>query len=314
MTEQEISLYRQIRNVPPEKSLAAGKSAMNALLHQRFKAEVAAQAESTARVEPVHKAMREALQANPAFAGVQKALAQARQRRSPMQLPPLHLPPAPKIPRLKMGSVHLVDTPPFQAQTWQECSFTGGIETESDDVVVLTADGKNGNMSFNIAGGGVANDNASTVSCSAAVGQAYIMPPGLGKEETSGAFCRFSANPSFNWNANWGSDLWRLASGHIWIGQLVNRFDADWTFLDNPISTQITLFRWHDHSFADAPNHSGENSAYGLSSWIFVQPNFNYIAWVWIGASAFGDAVDAGWSSSGAVMSANCSQLILDTF
>jgi hypothetical protein len=218
------------------------------------------------------------------------------------------------VPRLKMGSVHLVDTPPFQAETWQGVSITGGNQSPSDDVQDLSADGTTGNLSFSIWGGGFNADNASSVSCWAAAGQAYTMPPGLGKEETSGALLRFSANPSFNWNASWASGLWRLASGDIWIGQVVNRFDANWSFLDNPVVTQINLESWNDYNFSDMQNQSGETSAFGLTSWVFVQPGFNYFAWVWIGADAFGDWVDSGWSFSGAVMNANCSQIILDTF
>jgi hypothetical protein len=314
MTEKEIALYKQIRNVPAEKSHAAAKAAMHALSEKRFKAEIAARAENMARLEPVHSAMREALGANPAFEGVRKAIAGARVRPRRTKLLPLKVPPTPKVPRLRIGSVHLVDTPPFQAQTWQGCSFSGGNESVSDDVGGLGADGSTGNMSFEICGGGFSADNASSVSCWAAVGQAYTMPPGLGKEETSGASLRFSANPSFNWSAVWGSDWWRLASGNIWIGQVVNRFDSDWNFIDNPVDTQINLVSWNDYNFADTQNPSGENSAYGLTSWVFVQPNFNYFAWVWIGASAFGDTVDSGWSISFAQMNANCSQIILDTF
>ena len=312
MTEREIALYKQIRNVPAERSLAAAKAAMYARSERRFKTEVAARAESMARVEPVHNAMREALQANPAFAGVHKAAARVRPRRS--QLPPLKLPPAPKAPRLKIGSVHMVDTPPFQAQTWQACSFTGGNPSVSDDISELSADGNTGNMSFQIFGAGINADNASSVSCWAAVGQAYTMPPGLGKEETGGASLRFSANPSFNWSAGWGSVLWRLASGNVWIGQVINRFDADWSFIDDPVWTQNSLISWNDYNLGDFVSRDGETSAFGLTSWLFVQPNFNYFAWVWIGASVYGDQVDPGNSYSDATMSANCSQLILDTF
>jgi hypothetical protein len=313
MTEQEAALYKRIRDVPVNKAFEAATKAMHARSEARFRAYNAALKKSTEQVEPTHSAIREIFANNPAFASVAKALQARRAKPYIDQLPPLKVPPTPKVARLKLGSVHLVDVPPFQSQTWSACQFSGGNESVSDDVTSLGADG-NGNMSFNISGGGQSFDNASSVSCWAAVGGAYTMPPGLGKEETNGAWLRFSANPSFNWTAAWGSWWYRLASGNIWIGQVVNRFDANWVYIDDPVWTQINLVSWNDYNLADNSSQTGENAGFGLTSWLFVEPQVNYFAWVWIGASAFGDWVDSGSSGSNATMNANCSQLILDSF
>ena len=316
MTKQERALYERMRDVPVQKALAASKAGMDAMSERQFREENAIRAASTSRTAPVYSALRDAIASRPEFAGVMNALKLARSKPDGRPLEPIKAPPSPKVPRLRLGSMHLVDTPPFQAQTWQACSFSGGNESVSDDVPNLSADGSSGNMSFTIEGGGLGQDNASSVSCWSAVGQAYTFPAELLDVETGGALLRFSANPSFTWSGKWSSNWWRLASGNIWIGQVVNRFDQNWVFLDNPVVTQTSLISWNDYNFADQTTQSAESSAFGLTSWVFVQPNFNYFAWVWMGASAFGDTLEwtPGFSSSEAKMNATCSQIILDTF
>jgi isocitrate lyase len=141
-----------------------------------------------------------------------------------------------------------------------------------------------------------------------------LMPPEVAKSETGGAMLRFSASPSFNWQAIWQSQLWRLATGELWIGQVVNRFDASWAFLDTPVSYKTNLLSWSDASFSSFPEESGMSTGFGLSTWAFVQPTFFYNCWVWIGGTVYGDAIDFGTSGSDAVMNANVSSLVLDTF
>jgi hypothetical protein len=168
-------------------------------------------------------------------------------------------------------------------------------------------------MSFDIRGGGVNSDNNSSVSCWCAIGQTYVMPPEVAKVETGGASMRFTASPSFYWTADWASNWWRLSSGDIWVGQVVNRFDQNWNFIDTPVSYQTSLVSWYDHNFGDNPSQVGATTAYNLSTTAFVQPNFFYNCWVWIGADCFGDWVDSGFSYADATMQANVSSLIFDS-
>jgi hypothetical protein len=314
MTDAEIRFYQQMRNVPADKSLAASKAAMYAASEARFKEREAARLASIARVDPMHEAMRKVILENPAYSEVKAAAASvkaAAARPAPPQLPKLAVPPRPPASRLRLASVHLVDTAPFQAMTWQSVSIYGG---NSQDAVVskLTAD-DNGYMSFALSGGGVYSDSNSSGSCWCAIGQTYVMPPDVAKSETGGATLRFTASPSFRWNVDYGSNLWRLSSGNIWIGQVVNRFDQNWTLIDTPVSYQTNLYSWYDHNFGDSSTPSGSTSAYSLSTTAFVQPNYFYDCWVWIGAYAFGDAVDSGSSWSNVFVDANVSSLIFDS-
>lgn len=312
MTQEEHEFYRRIRNVDISKSTAAAKSVMSKKAAQQFWQDNDSRSANVARLDPLHNAYRSVIERSADMANVRHAASQAR--RKPRRLSPakLFVPVAPKTARLKLGSVHLVDVPPFQALTWQDIAVYNGT-TESNPPQP-SADGQTGDMSFSIDGGGWDIDNNSSVSCWCAIGQTYVMPPGVEKPETGGAFLRFSASPSFNWSALWGSGTWRLASGNIWIGQVVNRFDQNWTWIDTPVSYQQSLFSWNDYNFADSGEQSNSNTSFGLSTSVFVQPNFFYNCWVWIGATAYGDWVDTGWSYSTASMNANVSTLTLDTF
>lgn len=284
---------------------------MHAEADRRFKAENDALRARKARVEPVHAAMRAALGANKEFAAVQAALAATSRRLERPAIKRPFVPPGPKAPRLKLGSAHLVDTPPFQELTWDGYEvFSGPVDQPWPTV----ADGATGDMSFICRGGGTDVENDSTDSQLAAIGQTYVTPPEVAKEGHESALFRFSASPSFNWEAYWSSSLWRLASGNIWIGQVVNRFDSDWTLVDTPVSYQINLESWTDESFINSDNRSGSSSSFGLSTSLSVFPNFFYNCWVWIGGSAHGDSSDFANSYSSASMSANVSSLVFDTF
>jgi len=313
MTDQEQDLLKRIRNVPNAKALAAAKEAMSNTAKQRFDDENAARTASIASVEPVHNAMRDVIASSADFRAVRDAVAAAPRLKARSVLGKPFVPIAPKAPRLKLGSFHLVDTPPFQAQTGNNIQVFGG-PADSGMQSPLVADGTSGDMSFNIQGGGLLDQNNSSVSCWCAIGQSYVVPEEAGKPETGGSTLRFSASPSFNWSAFWGSTLWRLASGNIWIGQVVNRFDQSGAFIDNPVDYQISLRSWNDQNFQDTQNPSDSSSSYGLSTSIFVQPAFSYFAWVWIGATAYGDGIDSGNSLSQAQMSANVNALTFDTF
>jgi hypothetical protein len=312
MNEQEKKLYQQIRDVPGDKSLAAAKEVMWKSSSARFKAENEARTLSMACAEPIHQQLRTGFEKNFGIIDFQAARERQKEVIAKQERPKLFIPQAPRGPRLKIGSVHLVDTAPFQSLTWQEVSTFGGSPSAPEPPM---ADGTTGNMSFDIAGGGGgAISNNSSVSCWCAIGQAYVFPPGLEKVETGGAMMRFSASPSFNWQAMWMSEFWRLASGNIWVGQLVHRFDSNWVFIDTPVSTQQVLESWNDYNQGDFTVQQGSSTSFGLTCNVFISPGFIYDCWVWVGATAYGDQVDAGWSGSSAFMTANVSSLIFDVF
>jgi hypothetical protein len=309
MNAEETRLLQQIRKVPDGKCLQEAHAAMSAAGKRQFDRQNATRQSAESASTAAHDAMRRMLAKSeiPVGRGPVRAL---RHRKA--TIGKLVVPSAPKAPRLKLGSIHLVDTAPFQALTWQDVEVYGG--TVENNTPQPQADGSTGNMGFNIEGGGWEFDNNSSVSCWCAIGQTYFVPDAANLPDFGGAFLRFSASPSFNWEAVWGSDLWRLASGDIWIGQVVNQFDLDGTLIATPVSYQQSLVSWNDYNFADTNVQAGNNTAFGLSTWVFVQPQFFYNAWVWIGASAYADSVDSGFSVSNAIMNANVSNLIFDTF
>lgn len=313
MNEQEKKMLQQIRIVPGEKNLAAIKKVREKFAQEKFEAENAARKASNARLEPVHEQMRQAFQKNPAFAGVNEAIMQLRKKREIHVLPKPFIPIAPKVARLKIGSFHLVDVPPFLTGTWQAANIGGGDSTPYPPLSNADPDG---NLSFSMTAGqsGSGASNDSGISCYAAVGQTFVVPPNSGKEDTNGVSMIFSAFPSFNWQAVWGSDWWRQASGNIWIGQFVDKYNENWSYVDSPVSTQQSLCSWNDNNLADSQDRGGANTSFGMSSAVFVQSNFFYNCGVWMGASVSADESDSGWSISFATMNANVNSLMFDAY
>jgi hypothetical protein len=80
------------------------------------------------------------------------------------------------------------------------------------------------------------------------------------------------------------------------------------------VSTEIDLFSFNDQNLADNGNQDGSNTSFGISSFVFVQPQFFYNCWVWAGADAYGDEIDTGFSFSSVGLSANVSSLVFDSF
>jgi hypothetical protein len=89
--------------------------------------------------------------------------------------------------------------------------------------------------------------------------------------ETEGIL-RFTASPSFSWDANWFSTYWRQAAGLIWIGQSISRFDPSGALVDTPISTEIPVFAFSDYNFCDGGMMTGSNTGFMLQSQVLVQP------------------------------------------
>jgi hypothetical protein len=313
MNDKDRRLLQLFKKTPHENILANCKAAMTKASDARFKKRVRAIEDHRRRVDPLRTAMREAMTQMPQFAKAleaMKALKPASLHKTTTAAPRTS---APKEAQLRRGSVHLVDFPPFQALSWQQETGSGPPYTDPPP----TADGSTGNMSFLVQAGGNANN---VVSCWAAIGQSDFVPtsdPELDFFLELGfpGVLRFTASPSFSWDAAWGSDWWRQAAGNLWIGQVVNRFDLNGSLIDTPVSYQTNLFSWNDSSWADAPpDQSGESTGWTLQCDVLVEPAFFYNCWVWIGATANGDGIDSGWSMSNCQMNANVSSLVLDTF
>jgi hypothetical protein len=204
--------------------------------------------------------------------------------------------PAPKSPHLRLGSLHLVDTAPFQALTW---SSIQGYATASP-----SADGNSGNMTINnFAGSDSNNLGSGSVSTWAAIGQAYTPP--------EDSWLIFTATPSFSWTALWMSTWWQEAAGDIWIGRVVNQFDSEGNYVATPISTQNSLESFNDYNLADTGNKNGSSSGFSLSTSLFVGGGDIYECWVWIGGDATGDMDN---SYAWVVCNANVSSLVLDVY
>jgi hypothetical protein len=318
MNEKEREIYRQLRNVSAEKAITASKASLSHSAMQRFKRENTAREAALANGSAASNAMRTLMASRAEFEGLRKMQA-ARRRHQPSRSPlaPPYLPPAPRAPSLKLGSMHLVDTLPLYGMTWQASQVYGGVPAVEWPV---SADGTTGNMSFNIAGGNGQDgtDNNSTASCWCAIGQAYTFTPsGLLDALLGGnGILEFSATPSFNWAADYWSVWYQLASGTIWIGQTVFQYDTNWTYVATPVSYEQTLYTWSDHNLDDfQQTPSGNNTGYPLSTYLFVQPEYIYTAWVVIGATVYGNEIGQfGESTSIASMNANVSSLIFDSY
>jgi hypothetical protein len=302
MEEREEHLLGLLKDVPREILAAQSKTAMVADSVARFRERVRNLDASQARVEPVHTALRSVLADSPQFGSVLDAMRSLETEPDLSDMPDVIPAPAPGRPRLKLGSFHLVDVPPFEAKTWQDSQGPYSWPPP-------TADGATGNMSLfvdTLSVGGPVH-----VSCWAGVGQFYFVPhdPSI---DANGGLLRVSATPSFSWKAFWSSHWWRLASGDIWIGLTVNEFDSAGSFTNTPFSLHFPLISWNDYNADDSDFRSAQNTGFPIpQALVFVRPGFFYECLVMIGADAFGHSGD---SRSTGLMNANVSSLILDTF
>ncbi|MGZ4224404.1 MAG: hypothetical protein ACXVHB_26125 [Solirubrobacteraceae bacterium] len=198
----------------------------------------------------------------------------------------------------------MIDVPPFNTNNWQASQ---GTYTLPPPTAMAS-----GNMALfvNTAGG---NTGPVHVSCWAAVGQFFSLPadPSI---DSRGGLLRFSATPSYSWRAFWGSELWRLASGDIWIGLTINEFNSVNSYTGTPVSMRFPLISWNDYNWQDDKFDTGQNTAFLIQALAFVRPGFHYECLVMIGADAFGNwpPVGADNSYSTCQMNANVSALIFD--
>jgi len=278
-----------MRTVPAAHgTLPRSKELLTKAFDDRFQARVKANAQAASAGEPTREALRAAFSAVP---GVKEALGKKRARAQALELPRVGKVPAPKRPMVRLGSVQVIDVPPFQALTGQ--SGTGNNE------INLSAD-PSGNMSFTIAPG---LDDSGSCQGWCAIGQAFVTP--------DAGILEFQATPSFSWSCVWLSEWWRQAAGTVFIGQVINRWQIDGPYIDTPWSSQSNLFSFDDYNLADDGFQQGESSGYDLTATIQCDTSVFLECWVWIGAYSNADGSN-GQSSALNIMQANVSSLTLN--
>ncbi|MDA4135586.1 MAG: hypothetical protein OK449_01130 [Thaumarchaeota archaeon] len=287
MNEAETKAYKAVRSVPHKKLEVTGREALLHAIELRFKRQAKARAERKARLEPAFKAIRAAVAKSPDLAALRGPIAKAMQASAGQYKHPRTSARSPKSPFVKLGSLQLVDVPPFQ-------SLTGFNQNGIVTMQGPAANGKTGSMSFNLQAGGPnssGTSGAGTVDCWAAVGQAYTLPASVYKVYK--ASLTFTVSPSVSWEAIWGSSWWREAAGSIWIGQVVNEFTPDGALVSTPVSTQHFLESFDDNNFSDSGNQNGSSSGIPLSSTLMIESDMLYECWAVVGGSATGDFSDS---------------------
>jgi hypothetical protein len=305
-------LYRRMKVTPNDKMRKSAHEAMSRFAEHQVQAQLTHRRERDKALAPIYDELRTAVQKSPELAGVVKAVNAFGRNARPHTHPHVGHPsveknPAPvKKPSLRTGSIHIVDSLPFYSDTWSWQQGAGVLTAPS-------ADGNTGNMSFT-AGPGI--DGSGQMAGWAALGVAFNVP-------NQPCLIEFTAAPSLSWNYSEWSTWWRESAANMWIGQYVGVFNADGTFLNNPVNTQISVASFDDRNFLDSSSNSGTTTAMPLSSSVSVDlpsvfGNADDAAaggvveyWCWMGFScnAYGD--QSGQSIS---MNANCSNLFIDIF
>jgi hypothetical protein len=270
MTPEQAAAYKRLRTIPEEfnSGLRSG-DLLTRLFAEQLKQKTRLNDDMRAAVEPVHQALREAFGAMP---GVVAAFKNWRRPNRPV-LSKASPTKGAKEPRVRLGSITVVDVPPFQGLTGQ--SGTG------DNEIIPQVDGDAGTMSLVLSPG---TDDSGNAQCWCALGQAFVTP--------GDGILEFAASPSLSWSCAWGSTWWRQAAGTIWVGQVVNRWQVDGPCLDTPVSSQRDLYSYNDYNFADSGQKSGETSGFALESTFICDAEQYLECWVVIGAFSNADGTN----------------------
>jgi hypothetical protein len=302
MNQVELDSYGRLRDISKaklDKITAGGKAAMYRASDERLKQERAARGERYARLEPVHAALRSIFEKSPELANARGAVMALPRRESSPRLPHSALSPVPKLPVVNPGSLHLDNTAPHQTRVWI------GEWGDNSLTTAPSADAATGTMSFFLAPG---HEGSGSASCWAAIGQAYAPPKENG-------ILAFSASLSYSWSAWWSSALWCEAAGNLWIGQVINRFDAEGTYIDTPVVTQNSLLSFNDYSLSEVQNPSGSSAGNTVSTSLAVEGDLFYECWIWAGGFAAANEVSTdNWSHAEVELSANVRSLVLELF
>jgi len=275
MNSVEEKTYQRLRKVPAKLRESSAMEPIYRASQERFKAEEAAINVRNEQFKLYHDSLRSVVQGSQQLEALWAVPSQIAGKPHPLAIPKLTRMPAPKSPKVRLGSFVLIDTPPFEWGTWHAESGASEVDLQANS---------GGNISFEIIAGlgpGGSPWGSGQASCWAGAGQDFA-PPVEG-------LLRFSASTGYSWIANWVSNWWCEAAGTIWIGQFISRFDQSGVFVDMPVSTQNAVYSFDDRNFADRGNQSGSNSGLLLQAELTVDPNFFYRCFVWIGGSANGD-------------------------
>jgi hypothetical protein len=307
-SKDPAEVYRQLKKVPRAKLKAAGRAAMVSFSEKQFAADKRRIAERARRLGPVHRKLEAALRKSPEMAAVVKGIDALKKPARPAALPPAKKRLfAPDKPLIRLDSIHVVETLPFSSDTW-----SGQSGTSNDFYGPPSADGTAGNLGFGMEPG---ISSSGQMACWAAIGAQLAIP-------NSPCIINFTANPSVNWSVYWGSSWWRQAAGNIWAGLYVAVFNADGSFLDSAVDTQISVASFNDENFLDSGENVGSNSAMPLSGGTIIGFPFPFSGdgeggflqyWCWIGGSCNADGSN-DQSYCLAQMNANCSSLTVDIF
>lgn len=237
----------------------------------RLQATVAHEREHGAAFELTGGALRKAFLAMPA---VREALAlRSHESRTPhpSELSPLPPPDAGIAP----PDIHVVDTAPFFAQT-NRSVISGTPQLASGG----TPDGL---LSARIS---VPDGLAGAGQCWGAVGQAFVSPG-------RGQLVCTTELMALDWSCTWDSFLWRLAAGNVWIGQVVNLFDAaTGKFLHTEVQYTTDLYSYSDRNLSDMGHRNGGFPMTLTTPPVYCPGVTRAECWAWVGT--YGDANGRG--------------------
>jgi hypothetical protein len=314
MTSDEATeLYRRLKMDHPAQLQSEGHAAMERFSEQQFLTEKWRLEERRRRLDPVYCELVTALRKSSDLAGVVRAVdALARSPRPTIQLPQpakrLFVPSKPPAKPLIQGDwVTIVESLPFFSNTWNS---EDGNNNSWD--IPPTADGTTGDMSYRMRPG---ISSSGHMACWAALYVQLAIP-------NRPCYYSFTANPSVSWWYAEKSEWWREAAGNMWIGQLVNLFDAAGNFICTAVNTQNSVASFDDRNLGDESENAGSNSSIQVSSSIAI--GFSGLTWsqpasaeggfvqcaCWIGGSANADGTN-DQSASVIQMNAKCSSMTI---
>lgn len=303
---------RRIKEVPHrEKIRAASHQVLERLACQYF-AQNKKNREKRKALYNLPATQRRALRESPRYADFFKSL-RPLPRPERVFLKPPASPGGLKSPSIRLGSVHLIDAPPFLCL--ESVSFSGIAEIGGPSVL------PDGGMSMNVTAGFAGPAVSPTAlgygdaSCWTAIGQIYasVYDPSDG-EVTS--MLTFTASPTVNYSVSWDSFSLEQTTGELWIGQVVNKFDLLGNLVDTPINTQGMIFQFDEFDIFGSGgtpipptyigNQSGDDLVFpgppveevvNLECSLEVSNSFLYGFWVWMGGAASADGDPTGLSS-----------------
>ena len=320
-----VKRYHQLKNIPHEKMqkmLRESRAATVRLLEERVQAEKQQITEREHRLGPVYRELASAMRKSPELKGVVQAIDSIERRHKPSK--PLasaksgfaaRIPGfAPRITMVRQGSIHIVESPPFWANTgtWQEGD-------SNDFVMGPYADGASGSMGFEMWPG---QSSSGHMSCWATVGSSIAL------STNRPCTVQFTATPSYYWSYLEDSTWWRQAAGNMWISQQISCFNWDGELVDVPLINQVSLASFDDRNMDGfGSQNSGGSEGFLSNSPVGVLTTIPLVSFIALGSKvgaflsyqcAIGGSCNAdgsdGQSQCEILLTATCPNLIIDMF